>query len=72
MGQLTHAQLLNLAGYIDQADPKVTAGAKDLLKDLLQDWAVYKAEHDAIVSTEMKAYNDAYKRLNLPALIIED
>lgn len=67
-----NAQLINLAGYIDQADPKVTTGAKALLKDLLKDWAIYKAEHDAIVSTEMKAYNEAYKSLNLPALIIED
>jgi hypothetical protein len=67
-----NSQLINLAGYINQAAPKVTSGAKTLLNDLLRDWNVYKAEHDTIITTEMSAYNDAYKNLKLPALIIKD
>lgn len=67
-----NAQLIRLASYIDEADPKVTTGAKTLFKDLMKDWAMYKSEHDAIISTEMKAFNEAYKALNFPALIIED
>ncbi|WP_115462513.1 VPS10 domain-containing protein [Winogradskyella aurantiaca] len=66
-----NSQLLNLAGYINQADPKVTQGAKERLKDLLADWRVYKDEHDAIVSKEMADYNTAYKALNLPAIVLK-
>ncbi|WP_299519315.1 glycosyl hydrolase [Winogradskyella sp.] len=65
-----NAQLINLKGYIDQANPKVTQGAKERLKDLLNDWQVYKTERDAIINTEMGAYNSTYKSLNLPALIL--
>ncbi len=66
-----NAQLIALKGYIDQADPQVTDGAKDRLRDLLDDWQVYKEERDAIISTEMDAYNQLYKSLDIPALIIE-
>jgi len=65
-----NAQLINLKGYIDQANPKVTKGAKERLQDLLYDWQVYKNERDAIINTEMISYNDLYRSLNLPALII--
>ncbi|MEL7193651.1 MAG: exo-alpha-sialidase [Bacteroidota bacterium] len=68
---MLNAQLIQLASYIDQADPQVTQGAKDRLDDLLADWQVYKDERDAIVNTEMKAYNELYKSLEIPALIIE-
>ncbi|MEL6658860.1 MAG: glycosyl hydrolase [Bacteroidota bacterium] len=66
------AQLIALLNYIDQADPQVTAGAKERLSDLLNDWKVYKDERDAIISTEMDAYNQLYKSLDIPALIIEN
>lgn len=66
-----NAQLIALKSYIDQADPEVTDGAKDRLRDLLDDWQVYKEERDAIISTEMMAYNQLYKSLDIPALIIE-
>jgi photosystem II stability/assembly factor-like uncharacterized protein len=65
-----NAQLITLKAYIDQADPKLTQGAKERYTDLMQDWKVYKTERDAIINTEMKAYNDLYNTLNLPALII--
>ena len=67
-----NAQLIQLMSYIDQANPKVTQGAKDRLKDLMKDWQVYKTERDAIINSEMQAYNALYKSLNIPALIIED
>ena len=66
-----NAQLIQLLNYLDQADPKVTKGAKERFNDLMQDWQVYKNERDAIISTEMNAYNNLYKSLNLPALILE-
>ncbi len=67
-----NAQLMNLSGYIDQADPKVTGGAKKLLQDLLKDWQVYKTERDAIINEEMTQYNTNFKILDIPALIIKD
>ncbi|MBX2827547.1 MAG: glycosyl hydrolase [Flavobacteriaceae bacterium] len=66
-----NTQLLILMNYIDQADPKVTQGAKERYQDLMNDWGVYEKERDAIINTEMKAYNDLYTSLNIPALIIE-
>ena len=66
-----NSQLLNLSGYIDQADPKITQGAKDRLKDLLADWKVYKDEQSTIINKEMDAYNKAYEALNLPAIILD-
>ena len=67
-----NAQLIQLKSYIDQADPKVTKGAKDRFNDLMKDWQVYKNEHDAIINTEMSAYNALFKSLNITALIIKD
>ncbi len=66
-----NAQLIQLKGYIDQADPKVTQGAKERYNDLMKDWNVYKNERDAIINTEMKAYNSLYRSLNIPALILK-
>jgi predicted glycosyl hydrolase (DUF1957 family) len=65
-----NAQLIHLKSYIDQADPKITTGAKERFTDLMKDWEVYKNERDAIIKTEMTAYNALYKSLKIPALII--
>ncbi len=67
-----NAQLIQLKSFIDQADPKITNGAKERFNDLMKDWQVYKNERDAIINTEMNAYNALYKSLDIPALIIND
>ena len=67
-----NAQLIQLKGYIDQADPKLTEGAKERFNDLMDDWQVYSDERDAIITTEMDAYNKLYKSLDIPALIIKN
>jgi hypothetical protein len=67
-----NAQLIQLKSYIDQADPKITEGAKIRFKDLMTDWQVYKEERDAIIKTGMNAYNTLYKTLDIPALIMKD
>lgn len=67
-----NAQLMNLAGYIDQADPRVTDGAKERLKDLVTEWQGFKTERDAIINEEMSSYNAKFKALDLPALIIKN
>ncbi|WP_116771817.1 WD40/YVTN/BNR-like repeat-containing protein [Maribacter litoralis] len=65
-----NAQLLNLRGYIDVTEPKVTAGAKERLRDLLATWNTFKTEHNTIINTEMKAYNTMFQSLNIPAIIL--
>jgi hypothetical protein len=67
-----NAQLLFLKGSLDAADPKVTEGSKVRLQDLMKDWKVYQDERDAIINTEMNSYNEMYKTLNIPALILKD
>lgn len=65
-----NAQLLNLRGYIDVAEPNVTMGAKERLRDLLAIWGSFKTEHNAIINTEMKAYNTLFQSLEIPAIIL--
>jgi hypothetical protein len=67
-----NAQLIQLKSYLDQSNPKVTTGAKERFKDLMQDWQVYKTERDDIIKTEMSAYNALYKSLDIPALIMRN
>ena len=67
-----NAQLIQLKSYIDQANPKVTNGAKERFDDLMNDWKVYVNERNDIMDTEMKAYNDLFKALAIPALILEE
>jgi len=67
-----NAQLMHLKGYIDAAEPKVTQGAKERLKDLLGQWKTFETERDAIISSEMKAYNSLFNELDIPAIILEE
>ena len=60
-----NADFMHLKGFIDVAEPKVTEGAKERLRDLLAAWSTYEQEKNAIVASEMNAYNQMYKSLNL-------
>jgi hypothetical protein len=67
-----NAEIMYLRGFIDNADPELTAGARERFKDLQDDWKVYSEERDAIVKSEMAGYNAEFKQLNLPAIIMEE
>ena len=67
-----NAQLMYLKGFIDTEDPKVTASAKERFSDLMATWNTFKNERNAIINTEMEAYNTAFKALNIPAIILKD
>jgi hypothetical protein len=67
-----NAELMYLKGFIDNADPKVTQGAKSRLEDLKGDWEVYRKERDAIIENEMEAYNSKYRELSIPAIILKE
>ncbi|MCE2613869.1 glycosyl hydrolase [Flavobacteriaceae bacterium D16] len=66
-----NAQLMHLKGYADTAEPRVTMGAKARLKDLLNQWSAFHLEKEKIIDGEMKAYNQMYSALGLPAIIME-
>ncbi len=67
-----NADLMHLKGFIDVAEPQVTQGAKERLKDLLAAWETFESEKNAIVATEMTAFNELFKTLNLPAIILSN
>ncbi|MCX2718822.1 VPS10 domain-containing protein [Lentiprolixibacter aurantiacus] len=67
-----NAQLMHLKDYVDKAEPRVTMGAKERLKDLLNQWSGFRMEKNKIIQDEMKAYNQMYLALGLPAIILEE
>lgn len=67
-----NAQLMHLKGYIDAAEPKVTAGAKERLQDLLSQWKTFENERNAIIDSEMEDYNSLFNELDIPAIILEE
>lgn len=67
-----NAQLMHLKGFVDVAEPKVTEGVKERLRDLLAEWKTFSDERDAIINTEMNDYNKQFKNLNIPAIIIKN
>ncbi len=67
-----NAQLMHLKGYVDTAEPRVTQGAKERLRDLLTEWNAFKRERDQMINNEMTSFNTLYKSLGLPAIIMEE
>ena len=67
-----NAQLMHLKGYIDTADPRVTQGAKDRFSDLSDQWKTFSGQRDQLIEVEMKAFNELYRSLNLPAVIMDE
>ncbi len=67
-----NAQLMHLRGYIDLADPRVTKGAKERFEDLSKQWEVFADDRDRLIDIEMKTFNELYRSLELPAIIMKD
>ncbi|MDH5607943.1 MAG: glycosyl hydrolase, partial [Cyclobacteriaceae bacterium] len=66
-----NAELSNLKEYADVADPRLTKGATERLNDVKASWKQFADTRDALIKTDMKAFNDLYKKLGLPAVIME-
>ncbi len=66
-----NAELMYLKSYVDAPLPELTQGARERLGDLMGEWASLARERDAIVNGEMQGYNQLYRELDLPALIME-
>ena len=67
-----NAELMYLRSFVDVADPGLTAGAKERLKDLTTEWDALSRERKAIVEEGMAEYNALYRELDLPALILSE
>ena len=67
-----NSQMMSLKSFIDVADPRLTQGAKERFDDLKTSWESYADRRDELINIELKAFNDLYKNLNLPAVILED
>ncbi len=68
-----NAQLMHLKGFIDNPDhPKVTSGAKERLSDLTAQWEVFQSQRTQLIDVELKAFNDLYQQLDLPAVILPE
>ena len=65
-----NADFMHLKGFIDVAEPQVTEGAKDRLRDLLGQWNAFEKEKRAIVENDMTAFTQMYIALKLPAIIL--
>ncbi len=67
-----NSQLMSLKSFIDVADPRVTNGAEDRFNDLKSEWESYAERKMQLIDIELKAFNDLYRQLNLPAVILKD
>lgn len=67
-----NTQFMSLKSFIDVANPRVTKGAKDRYKDLSLEWKSYADRKQQLIDVELKAFNDLYRKLDLPAVILED
>jgi hypothetical protein len=67
-----NAEFMHLKGFVDVAEPKVTEGAKERLRDLLAQWKTYEDEKNAIVGSGMQEYNQLFKSLDIPAIILTE
>ena len=65
-----NAQFMHLKSYVDGADPDVTTGAIERHKDLNKTWSDLEKNLNEIINSDMKEFNDLYKTLNVPSLII--
>ena len=65
-----NAQFMHLKSYVDGADPEVTSGAIQRHKDLNQTWNNLEKNLNEIINSDVRKFNELYKKLGVPSLII--
>ena len=65
-----NAELIHLGREVDEHDPRVTAGTKTYLKQLLNNWQMHKSEMNTIETEMIGEFNKIYTEKELPVLII--
>jgi molybdopterin-binding protein len=66
------ADLKELMSKIDGSGPVVSEGSRDRFRDLMKDWDERKSDFDTIVSEHVDGYNDLYREMNIPAVIVKE
>ena len=67
-----NAELLNLRSGIDGHDPRPTAGQKERLQELMQQWNLMRNDMERVIRDEVGGFNKLYESKNLPALILPE
>jgi len=67
-----NSKLLHLKRYIDVEEPQLTEGAQLLLSDLSDEWNKFEKELQNILNNDLVNYNNLYKSLSLPAIILKE
>ena len=65
-----NVELLNLMSRADGHEPKVNAGVKTRLADLLKQWESHKEILNKLISHDVANFNSYFRTLEIPALII--
>lgn len=65
-----NSELLNLKTRIDTHDPRITQGARQRLRDLLDNWQTHKEEWQEIVHADIALFNRLYAERGIPALYV--
>ena len=65
-----NAEFMHLKGYVDGAQPEVTAGALERLNDLEVLWEAEKAALNQLIAEDIAAFNSSFKELQIPSLLI--
>ncbi len=66
-----NSQMMHLKSFLDVADPRVTEGARDRFEDVKNQWNGFATEQKQLIDVELKAFNDLYQSLSLPAVILD-
>lgn len=66
-----NAQFMQLKGFVDVADPRITSGAKERFNDLNTQWQVFADQRKQLIDVELAAFNQLFKELDLPAVILK-
>ncbi len=63
------AQLLQLMGTVDGAEPPLTAGQRERFADLSRLWGGEKGQVDQLLGAALSAFNEMVQRLGVPAVV---
>ncbi len=64
-----NAQVLYVYGIMDSSNPPLTEGSKKRLEDLTDSWQERKSAKEAIIETDVAAFNAIFKENDIPAVI---
>ena len=65
-----YAEFLDLKQRVDSQDPRVTAGARQRLENLLSQWSLFKTQMRRIVDEDIASFNRLYREQQVPAIIL--